>query len=222
MPSPTIEHLNAAQLARHAFNVFLFSGRHETGARLIFRSLELQPHDPLALRCLSDFFDAEGTEMFSAVVLEYALSEKLALGTEDRKTLDDLLFLSKWTWGFARHSSGSPHLAQADFADRSAFTMDAAGYGEFLGHALGPAGSLEAGFRAAHTLCGAMAGLLQHRDLGGKAGFDEAYHPEQFQKSAAYDEWLRTTTEELDELEKARREKSKPVARPWWKFWASR
>lgn len=219
MPASTIAHLNASQVARHAFNVFLFSGRHQTGARLIFRALDLQPHNPEALRCLSDLLDSNGTEVFSGVVLEYALSEVPHLGDEERQTLDDLRFLAKWSWGFSRHKSGNPHLAQDAFGDRSAFSIDDTRYRQFLDQILSRTGSLEGGFKAAHTLCGAMAGFLHHRELGGKAGIEESLHPEHFQKSDAYDQWLQSSTDELDALEKARQEKSKPASKPWWKVW---
>ncbi|HAF45803.1 MAG: hypothetical protein A2100_03515 [Sideroxydans sp. GWF2_59_14] len=219
MSTSTIEHLNASQLARHAFNVFLFSGRHQTGARLIYRALELQPHNAEALRCLSDLLDSNGTEVFSGVVLEYALSEEPQFSVEERQTLDDLRFLAKWSWGFSSHTSGNPHLAQDAFADRSAFLVDDSRYQQFLDQILTRTGSLEGGFKAAHTLCGAMAGFLQHGELGGKAGVVESLHPEQFQKTEVYSQWLQSPTDELDALEKARLEKSKPTLKPRWKFW---
>ena len=101
-----IKELNASQLARHAFNVFLFSGRHVTGAKLIYRALALDPRNAEALRCLSDLLDAEGTEVFSAVVLEYALDEGTGISGEGRDVLDNLRFLAIWSWGFSSHKSG--------------------------------------------------------------------------------------------------------------------
>lgn len=113
-----IEDLSAQQVARHAFNVFLFSGRHQTGAKLIYHALRLDQTSAEALRCLSDLMDADGTQVFSGVVLEYALSESTGITGEDRRVLDDLRFMAKWSWGFARHKSGNPHLGQEAFADR--------------------------------------------------------------------------------------------------------
>lgn len=207
MPTSTIANLNASQLARHAFNVFLFCGRHQTGACLIYRSLELEPQNPEALRCLSDLLDSNGTEAFSAVVLEYALREVPHLSDETRKTLDNLLFLAKWSWGFSRHNSGDPHLAQDAFADRSAFSVDDSGYREFIGQIIDRTGSLTGGFRAAHALCGVMARFLQHCEPGKDAGVEELLNPERFLKTEAYDPWLRSSAEELDALEKARQER---------------
>jgi len=152
--------------------------------------------------------DAEDTHVFSGVVLEYALAESTGLVGEERKELDDLRFLAKWSWGFSRHKSGVPHLRQEAFADRSMFIVDDERYGEFLAQLAQPAGSVQKAFQSAHTLCGAMAGFLVHKELGGKAGFEESLHPERFERAAAYHEWLQTSTDELDALEAARQEKS--------------
>ena len=64
-----IADLNADQLAHHALNIFIAQGRHVEGARVIYRALQLDPHHPGALRCLSDFLAHEGTEPFAAVTL---------------------------------------------------------------------------------------------------------------------------------------------------------
>jgi hypothetical protein len=213
----TIGQLTAQQLARHAFNVFLFSGRHRTGARLIYRALELDSGNAQALRCLSDLLDADGTHVFSGVVLEYALSETAEISGDDRADLDNLRFLAKWSWGFSLHKSGEPHLAQEAFADRSSFVVDEERYKDFLAQLIGPAGSLQKGYKAAHTLCGAMAGFLLHREGGGNAGLEESVHPERFVRTDEYSQWLQGSTEELDALEVERQKKS--GARSWWKLW---
>lgn len=217
MPT-AIEKLSAQQIARHAFNVFLFSGRHQTGARLIYHALRLDRANAEALRCLSDLLDADGTQTFSGVVLEYALSEEAGIAGAARTELDDLRFLAKWSWGFSRHKSGNPHLGQEDFADRTTFVVDEDRYQEFLAQILKPAGSLSNGFIAAHTLCGAMAGFLVHRDFGGKVDIGESVHPERFAETPAYLEWLKTPTDELDALENARQKKTLNK-KPRWKFW---
>ncbi len=163
--------------------------------------------------------DVEGTEVFSAVVLEYALSSSSGIAGEERQTLDDLRFLAKWSWGFSRHQSGSPHLDQGAFADRSAFEVDEDRYRDFLAQVVNPAGSLPRGFEAAHTLCGAMAGFLTHQEFGGKAGVEESVHPDRFSETPAYREWLKTSTEELDALEVERQKQTLP-RKPWWKLWS--
>src|SRR5437870_2472118 len=110
-----IADLSAAELGRHAFNVFLFAGRHQTGARLIYHALSKNSYKPLALRCLSDLLDTEGTEVFSGAVLEYALTSDSPLNAEERTELDDLRFLAIWSWGFSRHKSGQAFLPQEAF-----------------------------------------------------------------------------------------------------------
>jgi hypothetical protein len=213
-----IEQLNVQQVARHAFNVFLFSGRHQTGARLIYHALRIDSKNPEALRCLSDFLDTEGTQVFSGAVLEYALSESTGIKGDDRKTLDDLRFLAKWSWGFSLHKSNNPHLAQDAFANRALFIVDEARYQAFLAELITRAGSLDKAFTAAHTLCGAMAGFLTHRELGGEAGINESISPEKFLITPTYAEWLKSSTSELDALESERLKKS-GVKKPWWKAW---
>jgi hypothetical protein len=213
-----IEQLSAQQVARHAFNVFLFSGRHQTGAKLIYHALRLDQKNAEALRCLSDFMDADGTQVFSGVVLEYALSESTGITGEDRKMLDDLRFLAKWSWGFARHKSGSSNLGQEAFEDRTAFVVEEDRFRSFLAEVLGPSGSLQDGFRGAHTLCGSMAGFLTHRELGGNAGIEESVHADRFSETPAYREWLKTSTDELDALELERHKKASPK-KAWWKLW---
>jgi hypothetical protein len=204
-----ISDLNSAQLARHAFNVFLFAGgRHATGGKLIYRALQLDPRNAEAIRCLSDFMFGDGTEVFSAVALEYGLSEQLNLTTAERKVLDDLLFISKWTWKFAKHKSGNPTLRQEDFADRSAFEVDEVRYQEFLKPLLDSAGSIEKAFNAAHTLSGILVGFLVHQDPSKKIGVEESLFPERFNTSPAFQLWLGSDTNELDALEESRQKRT--------------
>jgi hypothetical protein len=201
---PIISQLTTSQLARHAFNVFLFAGRHVTGARLIYHSLALDHYQPEAIRCLSDLLDKDGTEIFSAVALEYALACDSGIPTEARRTLDDLRFLAKWSWGFSKHKSGKPHLGGEQFEDRTQFDVDEARYQEMVQQAVRAAGSLSGAFTAAHTLSGAMGGLLTHIRFGAQASLDELFHPAQFERTSEYDVWLASSTDELDALERAR------------------
>lgn len=199
-----IKDLTAPQLARHAFNVFMLQGRHVVGARLTYHALVLDPREGDALRCLSDLHDTKGTEQLSAVVLEYALSLEGAISDPQRKELDELLFMSKWMWGLSRHESGQTNLGRDDFRDRSRFHVDEAKYQEFLAPVIALGGSLEGAFRGAHTLAGAMGGLLAHQTFGAKAPLEEIFHPERFSRTAAYERWLREKTTDLDALERTR------------------
>ena len=204
----TIAQLTPAQLARHAFNVFLFGGRHQTGAKLIYHALTIEPYEPEALRCLSDFLDSKDTEVFSGIVLEYALAPDSPLTPSERTVLDDLRFLAKWSWEFSRHRSGERHLPGEAFKDRSQFIVDEERYLAFLQQALPPDGSFRTGFVAAHTLVGAMSGLITHQQFGAAAPFAELLHPDRFHQTDAYAQWLSSDTAELDALEKSRQERS--------------
>ena len=206
---PKIVELSASQLARHAFNVFMFAGgRHVTGARLIYHALALNPNEPQGIRCLSDFLDSDGTEVLSAISLEYALSPESLLPLEARKELDDLRFLALWTWGFSKHVSGKPHLGGDVFKKRSEFAVDQPRYQDFMQPAIRHAGSLKAGFEAAHRLVGALGGLLTHLQLGATAPITEVFYPDRYGRTSEYDLWLASDTAELDSLEVARKERT--------------
>lgn len=209
---PRIADLTPAQLARHATNVFLFEGRHIVGARLIYHALALDPHQGEAMRALSDFLDQDGTENLSAAVMEYALTPASGIDAGARPGIEECLFRSKWWWGMSKHDSGLTSLEDKDFADRSHFIPNEPRYREWLGFVLDRAGSLANAFRGAHTLVGALAGLLAHREKGKKATLEEIFQPERFARTPAYDEWLAGDTAALDELEKKRAEGSKPKA----------
>ncbi len=198
----TFAELNAAQLANHALNIFIAEGRHIEGARVIYRALQLDPHQPDALRSLSDFHANSGTEAFSAATMEYTLSGAIELDPEERQKLEALHFLDIWTWGFARHNSGEAQLGAEAFKNRGDFEVDHAAYAAFLGTIVEPAGSLQAAFEAAHRLSGLMAGFLQH---GGKddPDLDDVLRGEGFVETAEYPHWLQSSTDDLDALDKA-------------------
>ena len=218
-----IGELSAAQLARHATNTFVFWGRQEVGTRLAYHALTLEPTHPEALARLSDFLDIEGCRPLSAVVLEYGCSEQAGLPPGGRPMLQELRFHALWSWGFFSHRSGRTTLGDEDFADRSQFVLDEGRYQSFLEPVLRRCGSLDGGFRAAHTFAGILAGLLAHRELGGQASFDEIYHPDRFERTAEYAAWLASPTDALDRLEGERRSQSASQDRggrkPWWQFW---
>lgn len=184
-----ISELSAERLARHAAELFPMADRHRTVARLLHRALELDPHQPAALRCLADLLDHDGLEYLAALVLEYALAPGSPLTAEERDRTDSLRFELMWAWGFARHESGSSDLGVDEFRDRSKFAIDSARYGEFLDRATEVMGPPDRAFAAIHTLVGAMGGLLSH-SLGGEALLEEVMHPERFQRTAEYDAWL--------------------------------
>jgi hypothetical protein len=209
-PKQTIGDLSASQLARHAANVFLFRGRHVEGFKLIYHALIKNRFEPLAIRCLSDYLDQDGLQVYSAIALEYGISPSSPLSPADRTELDDLLFLSKWTWGFSRHISGSKHLEGDEFKLRHNFTVDEIEYQHRLDQVIAPAGSLDAAFDASHRLAGLVGSLLRPRKSETKGGLEELVYPDHFEETPAYAKWLMTTTDELDRLEEQRQKKIKP------------
>jgi len=203
-----IKDLSAPQLARHAFNMFLHQGRHVTGARLIYHALVLNFNEPEGLRCLSDFHDNKGTEQLSAAVLDYALAPTTPVPDDFRREMDELRFRCIWMWGRSRHDSGRKDLAADDFRDRSRFKVDEVGYKEFVEPVIKLGGSLEGAVRGAHTLTGAMGGLLTHNQYGAKAPLEEIFYLERFHRLPAYDQWLREDTAPLDAIERWRQDHS--------------
>ena len=112
-----IKDLTASQLADFALNMFIHQGRHQIMAALIYRCLELDPRHPLGLRCLSDFLDWKGSESVSAIILEYIIQNNIPTSESSLKEHEQLLFRSKWVWGFSKHISGQTNLSMADFDD---------------------------------------------------------------------------------------------------------
>lgn len=197
-----IADLNADQLAHHALNIFIAQGRHVEGARVIYRALQLDPHHPGALRCLSDFLAHQGTEPFAAVTLEHALSGAFPLDDDARRMLDDLRFLDIWSWGFSRHASGEANLSGEAFKNREDFVFDGPAYAAFLNTVTEPAGSLQGAFQAAVRICGLMSGLLRHPQKDNPA-FDDVLRSSTLIETEAYPAWLASPTDDLDALDQA-------------------
>lgn len=232
----TFAQLSADQLAEHALNIFITQGRHIEGSRVIYHALQLDPQHPLAMRCLSDFLAYEGTETFAAAVLEYALSPACSLSDEARKTLDDLLFLSIWSWGLSSHKSGEPNLSGDAFDKREDFTLDQEAYDKFIGSLISRTGSLEQAYQSAITLCGSIAGFLQHNSKP-VPDLADCFDRANFTITPVYEQWLAESPGLVEEL-KASVERMKqaddpssppPVEekpapapapkKPWWKIW---
>lgn len=189
------------------------------GMRLAYLALELNAKEPLGLRCLSDLFDNEGTEILSAIVLEYALAPSTGLPEPVWRELDDLRFLAKWSWKFSRHKTGNPHLSGEAFKVRSDFEVDEDKYQAWLADFLG-SDTLNEGFKRAHTFAGAVCGLLIPKDSSTVMGAVYTVSAEQFIQGPEHALWLKTDTSEFDALESARQEKARPKrGKSKWKFW---
>ena len=193
--------LGADALAEHAFNLFLYQGRHALGAKLIYEALRQDPYHVLALRCLADLLEQKGTEIFSAIVLEYARMYATIVEESELDALEEILFISKWSWGFARHASGKTELSMADFADRSQFITDHERYQTFLDEIFTRTESLETGFQAAHRVCGLMAQFVEHKEgIDAASQFEAIFNPQNFVMSDAHEAWLDSYDPVLDEL----------------------
>jgi hypothetical protein len=218
-----IADLDPVQLARHATNTFIYWGRQELGTRLAYHSLSLDPRQPEAMARLSDCLDIPGSQPLSATVLEYGVSQESGLLPEGKALLEELRFHALWSWGVSRHRSGRTELAYHEFADRSQFVIADTAHRALLDSVLSKAGTLRAGFLAAHTFSGVISGLLTHRELGAKAGLGEIYYADRFVKTPQYAVWLSSSTRELEVLEQERQRASlkgldkKPKS--WWQFW---
>jgi hypothetical protein len=209
-----ISDLDPAQLARHAQNVFLFQGRHHACARLSYHALKLDPHQPLALRTLSDFLSGDqvresGWEQLSAAVLEYALRPGSAVPESEHAGLKEHLFLAKWSWAFVKRRDGKTSCTWEELQDRSLFTEDEARYREFLAAVTARCGTLENAFQAAHTLAGVLGRLLVHGSDGIDAKVEEIFVPGRFVEAPEYAQWLASSTDPLDKLERERQRKAK-------------
>lgn len=206
----TLGDLTAAQLARHAYNVFLYQGRTQRGARLAYHALALEPRHTAALRALSDLLDQPGTEVLAAACLEYVMDPDSGFPEEEKPAVEALLFRARWWWGFARHDSGRKDLNPADFEDRARFHLDEDRYRAFLLGVVGPAGGLGAAARAAHLLLGTVSGLVTHAEKGERVELPDLLQPERFLRAPAYDEFLRSPLGDLETLEACRQEKRWP------------
>jgi hypothetical protein len=193
-----LRELDADALARHAWNLFLYQGRTQLGARLIYRALELEPDHPVALRSLSDFLDQPGTEVLAAAVLEHAMA------TVPSPAFEELLFRARWWWGFAAHDSGSTSLNPQDFEDRGRFTLDEPRYRAFLADV----GPVDSASRAAWRMVGVVSGMIRHRQKGEEVGLADLHDPAVLEPTAEYEQWLDSEPDpRLEGMERARQER---------------
>ena len=113
-----------------------------------FSCLEKSINHYQGVRCLSDFVAneeiEEGTDnRFAAIslaILEQILSPKLNLSNQERTETNDLLFKSKWAWGFSTHQSGKKDLAHDDFDEKNNFIIHQKAYSDFLNSIMTRAG----------------------------------------------------------------------------------
>lgn len=201
-----IKDLSADQLAGFAFTVFVHSGRNDTGAKLIYRCLELEKEHPLGLRNLSDFLAWRGSESVSAIVLQHILDQKLSKSSEEHKELEKLLFISKWSWGFIKHKSGKTQLSATDFEDFNDFTIDEEDYYYFVNRAIESAGSRSNVLTGAFNLIGLYGGIVFSPSIQQNHTPLDFLKFNDFTTNDKYSDFLNSSTESLvqtmDQLKK--------------------
>jgi len=62
-------------------------------------------------------------------------------------------------------------------------------------------------------MAGAMSGLLVHGQYGRKSSFEEIFHPDRYEHTPLYEEWLREATTDLDALERSRQDRVRTARR---------
>jgi hypothetical protein len=149
-----IKDLKAPDLAEAATIVLQKLGRNALSGRLIYRALELDAHQPQALLMLSEFYRGKskaqrptGDEIFSGIVIEYAVDAKSPLSVEQRRLFDKARIEVMKLWGFV-----TPRGAE--------FDIDYLGYMTYINELTGQVGSVLKGYQTALTKLGAYAGIF--------------------------------------------------------------
>lgn len=198
-----VKDLNADELADYAFYVFVHTGRHATGAGLIYRCIELDKNNPLGLRCLSDFLDWRGTESISALILEHLIQNRLSKTPENQQELERLLFTCKWVWGFSKHRSGETNLTGNEFEDENAFEINVAGYEDFKQSTFEAVGNWDHLLRGAHHIIGLYAGLVSSPTLTETDSMIDTIQKNDFSTTAEYDPFLELDAQQFEEIKQA-------------------
>ena len=193
-----IKNLTATELARYASNVFLYVGRNSICATLIYRCLELEPNHPVGLRALSDFFDQEGTEALSAIVLEYLIEAQLSLTPEAEQENKQLLFQAKWWWGFAKHKSGNTNLSAEELMKHEDFEVSEEQYQTFIGGLIEGLGSKKAVVENSVKLLGIYGGIINGDVISENDTLLDILKRNDLNLNGEYETYLNESTEELE------------------------
>jgi hypothetical protein len=160
--------LKAPELAEAATTTLQKLGRNALSARLIYRSLELDPYQSQALLMLSEFYRGKtrpvGDEIFAGIIIEYAIDPKSSLSTEQKRLFDKARIEIMNLWGFVTPRAGE-------------FDIDFLGYMSFISELAGRVGSVSNGFRTALAKLGVHAGILDPAKGGA---------------TSTYKDWLRS------------------------------
>lgn len=118
--------------------------------------------------------------------------------------LENHLFLAKWSWAFVKRIDGRKTCTWEELQNRSLFREDRDRYTAFLADVVDRCGSIDKTFEAARTLGGVMGRILVYREAGADAPVEEVFFPDRFVEAPAYAEWLASSTDPFDKLERER------------------
>lgn len=166
-----IKDLKAPELAEAARAMLQKLGRNALSSRLIYRALDLDPYQPQALLMLSEFYRGkvltgkpEGDEMFSGILIEYAMDPKSNLSSDQKRMLEKARIEVMNLWGFVKPRGEE-------------FDVDYLGYMTCVNELTAQVRSMTNGFRTALAKLGVQAGILD---------------PAKGLPTSAYQEWLRS------------------------------
>jgi hypothetical protein len=164
-----IKDLKAPQVAQATMTALQKGGRTPYSLRLLYRTLEVDPFHPEALLILSELYRGKsktgpptGDEIFSGIIIEYAMDRKHPLSPEHRRIFDKARLEIMTEWGFAR-----PRASEMD--------VDHLGYMAFINGTMGKVKSVANGFKLALNKVGVQAGIID---------------PAKGVPNRAYQEWL--------------------------------
>lgn len=193
----TIGSLTAPKAAKLARDMWTARGLGKAAERLVYYALEKDKgcaDGMMLLARRSDNFD-QIPQAAAVSLIEYALNtvsdeqQKDKIASEWRRHLFRL--------GLLVDGTGNRATDRSLLSDNpSELKLDRGAYESYLAKELAPGRSGEAAFDAAHIQLGVQCGLVRHKQLGEKltlAQFEEYYHPERFEKTQMYSEFLNET-----------------------------
>ncbi len=171
-----IQDLRAHEVAAYATASWKKSGRQVLCARLIYRTLELNPFQPQALLMLAEIYRGKttgvrpvGDESFAGIVVEYAVDSKSSLTMEQKRPFDQARSEVMALWGFAKKRG-------------TEWDIDHIGYMTHINEVSAAFSSLTNGFQYALVKLGVQAGFLD---------------PKQGVTTQAYQAWLHSDASTL-------------------------
>src|SRR5882672_10532215 len=102
-----VQDVTADQLAEASIKSLQKTGRNLVSLRLLYRALEKDPHQPKALLIMSELFRSQkkgarptGDEIFSGLIIEYAVDGKSPLSADNKRLFDKARLDIMTQWGF--------------------------------------------------------------------------------------------------------------------------